>query len=100
MLINTKVLSIFMLLGTITFSQKKEVNFILIEKTDNFIVVKITEDKKNNLNEAKSRRTYVVKQGDTLSKISKNEEISLEEIKKLNKLKTDTIYINQKLYLQ
>lgn len=100
MLINTKVLSIFMLLGTITFSQKKEVNFILIEKTDNFIVVKITEDKKSNLNEAKSRRTYVVKQGDTLSKISKNEEISLEEIKKLNKLKTDTIYINQKLYLQ
>lgn len=100
MLINTKVLSIFMLLGTITFSQKKEVNFILIEKTDNFIVVKITEDKKSNLNEAKSRRIYVVKQGDTLSKISKNEEISLEEIKKLNKLKTDTIYINQKLYLQ
>lgn len=100
MLINTKVLSIFMLLGTITFSQKKEVNFILIEKTDNFIVVKITKDKKSNLNEAKSRRIYVVKQGDTLSKISKNEEISLKEIKKLNKLKTDTIYINQKLYLQ
>jgi LysM repeat protein len=42
---------------------------------------------------------YVVKSGDTLSKIAKTSGVPVTEIKSLNGLKTDRIYVGQKLKL-
>ncbi len=47
---------------------------------------------------AKTPKSYIVKKGDTLLKISKKFSISIEKIKKFNNLSSDTILIGQKLY--
>lgn len=41
--------------------------------------------------------TYTVKKGDTLAKIAKKYDMTVTELKKLNKLKSDKIKLNQKL---
>ncbi|GKU83641.1 LysM peptidoglycan-binding domain-containing protein [Niallia sp. NCCP-28] len=46
-----------------------------------------------------SASTYVVKKGDTLSKIAKQYSTTVTNLKTANKLASDTIYINQKLNL-
>ena len=43
--------------------------------------------------------TYTVQKGDTLSKIASNHQVTVEDIKKWNKLTGDSIYIDQKLEL-
>ena len=42
---------------------------------------------------------YVVKKGDTLSKIAKNHGVSVKAIRTVNSLKTDQLHVNQKLKL-
>lgn len=44
-------------------------------------------------------KTYTVKKGDTLSKIAKDHGTTVTMIKKLNKLRSDRIYVGQKLKL-
>lgn len=44
--------------------------------------------------------TYTVKSGDTLSKISLETGISVADLKKLNNLKSDLIYVGQKLVIK
>lgn len=44
--------------------------------------------------------TYTVKSGDSLSKISKDFGVSIAELKKLNKLTSDMIYVGQKLIIK
>jgi LysM repeat protein len=51
----------------------------------------------SSLGGAASAGDYLVKSGDTLSKISKTTGVSVTEIKSLNGLKTDRIYVGQKL---
>ena len=46
-----------------------------------------------------SASTYVVKKGDTLSRIAKEYSTTVTNLKSANKLTSDTIYINQKLAL-
>lgn len=41
--------------------------------------------------------TYTVKSGDTLTKIAKNNETTIAKLKAINKLSSDTIFINQTL---
>jgi len=53
----------------------------------------------NNSGTSSNKSTYVVKSGDTLSKISRDNGVSISNIKKWNKLSSDTIYIGQKLTL-
>ena len=48
----------------------------------------------------KKETTYEVKKGDTLYSISKNFAVSIEELKKRNNLKDDTISLGQKLIIQ
>ncbi len=48
-------------------------------------------------NGAITKGTYVVKKGDTLSTIAKRRKVSVSQIKKWNNLRSDNIYIGQKL---
>src|SRR3954468_10520790 len=43
--------------------------------------------------------TYKVQKGDSLSKIASNNNTSVEDIKKLNRMKSDRIYVNQTLQI-
>lgn len=43
--------------------------------------------------------TYTVQKGDTLTKIANHHQITVDDIKKWNKLTKDTIYVDQKLQL-
>ena len=45
------------------------------------------------------KKVYYVSAGDTLYKIAKNNDTNIEKIKELNKLKTDILYVGQKLYI-
>ncbi len=54
-------------------------------------ILKIEEETQSNV--------YIVKLGDTLYSISKQFGISVDEIKKLNNLATNDIYVNQQLIL-
>lgn len=51
------------------------------------------------LGQSQATSFYTVKRGDTLWSISQKSKISVEQIKKLNRLKSDTIYSGQKLKL-
>ena len=44
-----------------------------------------------------SASTYTVKKGDTLTKIAKKYDLTVNKLKELNNLKSNTIYVNQKL---
>ncbi|MBM7690857.1 LysM repeat protein [Peribacillus deserti] len=46
-----------------------------------------------------SASTYTVKSGDSLSKIAKNSATTIAKLKELNKLKSDSIFLGQKLQL-
>ena len=51
----------------------------------------------NSTSTATSGRTYTVKSGDTLSGISRRYNTSVSELKRLNNLTSDLIFVNQKL---
>ncbi|RKQ32541.1 peptidoglycan endopeptidase [Oceanobacillus halophilus] len=57
---------------------------------------KTTESSKSE-QKVGSTTVYVVKSGDSLSKIGKEHKVSVSDIKKWNNLKSDMIYIGQKL---
>src|SRR5690606_29846750 len=44
--------------------------------------------------------TYVVSKGDTLTKIAKTSNTTIDQLKEWNKLKNDTIFVGQKLVVQ
>lgn len=50
-------------------------------------------------NTASSEATYVVKRGDSLSKIAQEQDVTVEELKAWNKLSGSTILANQKLFV-
>ncbi len=59
------------------------------------VVLRLNEDEK-----APEPKSYQVKRGDTLWRISKDSGISVAEIKRLNQLKSDQIQIGQRLLLE
>lgn len=48
---------------------------------------------------ASASSSYIVKKGDTLSKIAKKQHTTVQQLKKINKLKSDKIHTNQKLII-
>ena len=44
-----------------------------------------------------SASTYTVKKGDTLAKIAKKYDLTIKELKTMNKLESDKLLVNQKL---
>ena len=48
---------------------------------------------------ASGSKTYFVKDGDTLWDISRSSNVSVEQIKKLNNLRSNTIHVGQQLVL-
>ena len=63
------------------------------EEPDYTEIKKETSSKKTNAN----KQTYIVKDGDYLSKIAIGYGVSVDNIKNWNSLKNDIIYVNQKL---
>ena len=57
----------------------------------------ITKSKKSRDEKSKNDSNYVVKKGDTLYSISKKYNISINDIKKKNKLKNDQLNVGQRL---
>jgi membrane-bound lytic murein transglycosylase D len=59
-------------------------------------------NKKKTTNKEENKKTtlYIIKKGDTLNKIAKMYNVSIEDIKKWNNLKNDTIYAGQQLIIQ
>ena len=57
----------------------------------------ITKSKRSRDEKSNNDSNYVVKKGDTLYSISKKYNISINEIKKKNKLKNDQLNIGQRL---
>ena len=85
-----------------TISEKvstKEVKNKDIKNSNSDIVVRKTL---TSFISAKDKKTkvYVVKKGDTLYSISKNNKVDLNKIKELNNLKSNNISIGQKLILE
>ena len=56
-------------------------------------------DLKENYNNSISRKSYMVKKGDTLSEIADREEVSINALKKINGLVSDTIKAGQTIVL-
>lgn len=61
---------------------------------------KRSKRKSKNKSEKTSLKTYTVSKGDTLYSISRRFDISVEELKNYNNLKTTTLSIGQKLYVK
>lgn len=83
---------------SVTVSEIKEWNDL---ETDKIIVgqnLKIYSDKKVSVS-SKKAKTYVVKAGDNLTKIAKEHNVSVEDIKRWNDLESDIIVEGQVLKL-
>lgn len=63
-------------------------------------VLKLRETTTNSKNETSQSGTYTVKAGDTLWQIAKDNSTSVNQIKTINHLKSDTIYVGQVLQLK
>lgn len=63
--------------------------------TQTTIILPLNEDERSP-----ERKMYQVKRGDTLWRISKNTGVSVDQIKKLNSLKTDLIQVGQILIIE
>lgn len=59
--------------------------------------IKEEDSKKKPSKKSKKAKVYTVKKGDTLYSISKKFDVTVSELKKLNKLKDNTLSIGQKL---
>lgn len=85
--------------GTYNSSNIKSVKEKIIETKDSLLInsqIKITQPKVQSKTTTKSRnKTYKVKQGDTLSEIAAKYHVTVAELKRSNKLKSNKIQIGQ-----
>ncbi|MGL5413969.1 LysM peptidoglycan-binding domain-containing protein [Cetobacterium sp.] len=98
-----KIILLFLL--KITFSlanSKTSLKFEVLEKNNTNIRILIKSDKNIAIKKSTPTSTiYIVKYGDTLSRISKKFNVSLDNLKKLNSIKNENlITVNQKLVIK
>lgn len=96
-----KILIIFMLINSILTLAKQNLKFQVIEKNNTNIKILIKADKKiNNYIETK-KENYIVKPGDTLSKIANKYKTTVYYLMKINKIQNkNLIFINQKILIK
>lgn len=78
--------------NNLTVQKLKDINNLSSNLLKVGQVLKLSESNDNN-------NYYVVKSGDSLWKIAKNNNVSVDDIKKANNLKTDILQIGQKLII-
>ena len=100
-----KTLLIFILSSTFLLA-KQNLKFEIVEKNSDSIRILITKEKKiekiepNTISRKNDFKMYVVKEGDTLSLISKKFQVSIDYLVKINNLKNrNLISIHQKLVI-
>lgn len=100
-----KTLLIFILSSTFLLA-KQNLKFEIVEKNSDSIRILITKEKKiekietNTISRKNDFKMYVVKEGDTLSLISKKFQVSIDYLVKINNLKNrNLISVNQKLVI-
>jgi len=76
-----------------------DVDSTLIFPGNELVLKKPNSDGSSNNNSSSSKSSYVVKSGDTLSKIASRHNVSVASLKKWNNLSSDFISIGQKLSL-
>ncbi len=85
----------------VTVSQLKDWNNLSDDEIYSGQVLKIVAPKSEKKKETKSKTTYhTVKKGETLAKIADKYDVTISDIKKWNKLKSDTIEVGQKLVVK
>lgn len=95
-----KLICVFTLFSSIVFSQTRKDAEIKVEKEGNFIIVKINKISQENEEEiSKKEFYYEVKKGDTLYRISREYNTTVDKLKKDNNLETNLILVGQKLKL-
>lgn len=85
----------------VTVSQLKEWNDLSSDEIYSGQVLKVVAPKSEKKKETKSSTTYhTVKKGETLAKIADKYDVTIADIKKWNKLKSDIIEVGQKLVVK
>lgn len=70
---------------------------LTVSKTTGTTVIDLPQAKKTSTDSSPSDGLYTIKKGDTLSKIASQFKLTLQELKSLNKLTSDTIFAGQSL---
>ena len=91
-----RVLFIFLIFSIALFAIERQSAKLRMSKEDNFIIVRVEKNDKITDNE-KKYIFYKVKKGDTLFKIARENNISVDDLLKMNNLKSSLIIIGQKL---
>lgn len=91
-----RVLFIFLIFSIALFAIERQSAKLRMSKEDNFIIVRVEKNNKITDNE-KKYIFYKVKKGDTLFKIARENNISVDDLLKMNNLKSSLIIIGQKL---
>lgn len=96
-----KIVLLFFIL-TFSLVAKESLKFEIKEKSASQIKILIKRDEKERRAETTTQKiVYIVKKGDTLTKISKAYGVSIENLIKKNKIKDkNLIIINQRLIIE
>lgn len=99
------ICSIF-LIGIIAYGKNKDLKIELAERYNEYVIIRVVPNEKSFLKEEETpkkniSRYYIVKSGDTLSKISKLYNIKVSRLVEINNLENENlISVGQQLILE